>query len=110
MAVALNTFRTVTATLSTTLETIYTAPLEVSSIILMAQITNVTTTAGTVTFAHDDGVVATELLKDFAIPGNDAVAAITGKLVLESGEQVRVSANQNNKFKITLSILESANE
>jgi hypothetical protein len=110
MAVALNTFRTVTATLSTTFETIYTTPLEVSSIILMAQITNVTSTAGTVTFAHDDGVQATELLKDFAIPGNDAVAAVTGKLVLESGEQVRVSANQNNKFKIVLSILESANE
>lgn len=110
MAVALNTFRTVTATISTSLNSIYTCPDGVSAIILMAQISNVTTTPGQVTFAHDDGVQATELLKDFLMPGNDAISATTGKLVLEVGEQVKVSASDNNKFKIVLSILESANE
>lgn len=110
MAVALNTFRTATAQLTTTFSTIYTCPPEVSAIILMAQVTNVTNTAGNFTFALDDGTNVTELLKDFTLPGNDAVSAITGKLVLEVGQELKVSANTNNKFKITLSILESANE
>lgn len=110
MAVALNTFKTVTATVSTSLNTIYTCPPEVSAIILMAQISNVTNTSGRVTFAHDNGIQAAELLKDFLMPGNDAISATTGKLVLEVGDRIRVSATDNNKFKVVLSILESANE
>lgn len=110
MAVALNTFRTATAQLTQSLTTIYTCPPEVSAIILMAQITNVTNSAGDITFGMDDGTTFTELLKDFTLPGNDAVSAITGKLVLEVGQEIKVQSNLDNKFKITLSILESANE
>ena len=110
MAVALNTCKTATAQLTTTFTGIYTCPPEVSAIILMAQVSNVTTTSGSFTVALDDGSVVTELLKDFVLPGNDAVSALTGKLVLQTGQQLKISANVNNKFKITLSILESANE
>jgi len=110
MALALNTFRTVTADITNSSTVIYTAPVGVSGIILMAQITNVTTTSGSVTFSHDDGVKVTELIKDYEIPGKDAASALTGKLVLETGNKIRVLANANSKFKITLSILESANE
>jgi hypothetical protein len=110
MAIALNTFKTVTKSVTNTSTIIYTAPVGVSSIILMAQIANITNTAGEVTFIHDDGTNLTELIKDYAIPGKDAGSALTGKLVLESGQKIRVFANENGKFKITLSILESANE
>jgi hypothetical protein len=110
MAIALNTFTTVTAEITNTSSVIYTAPAGVSSIILMAQISNITNSSGEITFIYDDGITLTELLKQFSIPGNDAASALTGKLVLESGHKIRVFANENNKFKITLSILESANE
>lgn len=110
MAIALNTFKTVTAEITTTPTTIYAAPAGVSSIILMAQIANITSTSGSVTFTHESGSTLTELIKDYEIPGKDAASAITGKLVLETGNSIKVSANANSKFKITLSILESANE
>jgi hypothetical protein len=110
MAIALNTFKTVTKVVTDTSTVIYTAPVGVSSIVLMAQIANITHSSGNITFIHDDGVNLTELIKEYEIPGKDAASAITGKLVLESGNKIRIFANENNKFKITLSILESANE
>lgn len=109
MAYALNVFRTVTATLTTTMQDVYTAPDGYSAIILMAQVTNVTTTTAEATVAHKAGTTVTELIKNFEISGNDAVAATTGKLVVESGHIVQARAGANNTLKLTLSILESAN-
>jgi len=108
---ALNIFRTVTASVTTAGAIIYTAPAEYSSIILTAQLANVTTTSGTFTFSHisADELVTTELAKDFLVAGNDSSTATTGKLVLETGQKIRVSANADNKFKLVLSILESSN-
>ena len=106
---ALNVFKTVTASITTTPTTVYTAPSNYTAIILMAQITNITSTTGTVTFTHFDGTKTIHLLKDFAVPGNDAVAATVGKLVLQQTQTVQVSANANGTFELTLSILESAN-
>jgi hypothetical protein len=110
MAIALNTFKTVTEVVTDTSTVIYTAPAGVSSIILMAQISNITHSPGDVTFIHDDGTKQTELIKEYEIPGRDAASALTGKLVLEAGHKLRVFANEDDKFKVTLSILESANE
>lgn len=110
MALALNVFRTYTATATTSLTTIYTVPAGYTGIVLMAQMSNVTATSGTATVIYSKGGVDTELVKDFAIPGNDAASALTGRLVMETGGSIKVSANQNSKFKIILSILESANE
>lgn len=109
MAIALNVFKTKTAQLTSTEASIYTAPAGKSAIILMAQIANITNTTGTVTVSHFFNSTTTELLKDFPIPGNDAASAITGKLVLEEGHELKVQASANDKFKITLSILESVN-
>jgi hypothetical protein len=106
---ALNIFKTVTLNVTTTNQVIYTAPALYSGIILMAQITNISNTSGTVTFSTLVGATETELLKEFGIPGNDAASGVVGKLVLESGSSVKILGSANNKFKITLSVLESAN-
>jgi hypothetical protein len=107
---ALNVFKTVTYDITDTVDTIYTAPTGYTGIVLMAQITNVTSSSGSVTLSTFNGVSQTELIKDYLIPGNDAVSAITGKLVLEVSSSIRVQASENSKFKITLSVLESSNE
>jgi hypothetical protein len=111
MAGELNVFRTATALVTTTPTTIYTAPPDYTGIILMAQIANITSSPATVTVVHESatGSVLTELVKDFAIPGNDAASATTGKLILEEGQKLKLSASANNTFKVVLSILESAN-
>lgn len=111
MASPLNIFKTVTRTLTNSNQVIYTAPTGFTGIILMAQISNVTSTAETVTFSHFDTSesLETELVKDFPIPGNDAASVITGKLVLEDGDSVVSIASSSNSLKVVLSILESLN-
>lgn len=109
MANLLNVFKTVAAELTTTSTTLYTAPLGYTAIILMAQISNVTSTTKQVTFSHLAGVTTTELLNNFSIPGYDAVSATTGKLVLETGQSVKAFSSANSSLKIVLSILESSN-
>lgn len=109
MASPLNVFKTVTASLTTSSTTLYTAPAGYTTIVLMAQVSNITSTAKTITFSHFAGSTTTELLKDFAVPGNDAVSATTGKLVLEEGQSIRALASANSSVKVVLSILETLN-
>lgn len=110
MATALNVFKTVTHVITTTKDTIYTAPAGYTGIVLMAQITNVSATTATVLFSTFNGTTETELLKDFQVPAKDAISGTTGKLILETGHSIRVQAGANSQLKITLSILESSNE
>jgi Cu/Ag efflux protein CusF len=111
MATPLNVFRTVTVNVADSDTVIYTAPTGVTSIVLMAQCANVTDSDGKVTFSHFDTSETnqTELVKNFDIAPNDANALITGKLVVEEGDKVKVFADRNNQLKLTLSILESTN-
>jgi hypothetical protein len=106
---ALNVFKTVTANVTTTSTSIYTAPTGKTAIVLMSQFTNITTTPKEVTFLHVAGAVETELLKDFGIPGNDAVSGTVGKLVIEESQSVKASAEANSSVKMVLSILETSN-
>lgn len=111
MASPLNIFKTVTGEITSSDTIIYTAPTGFTGIILMAQVSNITSSDAVVTFSHIDSsdVVQTELVKDFTIPGNDASGLITGKLVLEDGASVKAEGAPSNSLKITLSILESLN-
>lgn len=111
MATPLNVFKTVTYSVTTTNQVVYTAPVGFTSIILMAQVANITASDETVTFSHFDtsSTVETELVKDFIIPANDAGSLLTGKLVLETGDSIKASAGANSTLKLTISILESLN-
>lgn len=110
MALALNIFKTVTTEITTVNSVIYTAPLGYSGVVLLAQIANVTNSPATVTLIYNDGVNSNELLKDFAIAGNDSTSALAGKLIIETGKTLEVSASANSTLKMTTSILETANE
>lgn len=109
MATPINTFKTVTANLITGGNTIiYTTPAITSSIILMAQVTNVANTAINVSAFHYDGTsVSTELIKSFVVPPFDAVGVLTGKLVLTAGQSFQACASANSSLKLTLSLLET---
>lgn len=111
MASPLNIFRTVTNELSETNSILYTTPSGFTGIVLMAQVSNVTSTSKEVTFSHynTSGDIETELVKELAIPGNDSTSVITGKLILEEGDSVKSFASENSSLKIVLSILESRN-
>lgn len=109
MATPINTFRTNTAALTTSLTSIYTTPAITSTIILMAQVSNVSDGPANVTAVHYDPTtdVSTELIKDFVVPPNDAVGVLVGKLVLTAGQQFYANASLNDHLKLTLSMLET---
>lgn len=110
MATQINTFKTVTANVSTIDRTVYTTPVGVTAIILMAQCTNITSNNHTVSFTHStDTGIATELLKNYTVLKNDAVGLLTGKLIVEQNNSVKIVASSNNALKLTMSVLESTN-
>jgi hypothetical protein len=124
--IPLNTFKTKTSLLSSnTTSTVYTAPIGVTSIVLMAQIANISTSTQNVTVKHyrnrrvlrdaqglgeQLGNTESILVKDFAIPKNDSASVITGKLIIEELDSIRAYAVNSGTCQLVLSILETANE
>lgn len=102
-AAPLNTFKSVTADLTTTEEILYTAPAQTTSIVILAQVSAVTNVSANVTFLSSN----TEIVDEFEIPGHDAASLLDGKLVVETGESISAFASANNRLKLTLSILET---
>lgn len=113
MALPLNVYKTITAIVPTSTVGIYTAPVGYSSVILLAQAANIDTSTHTVSFSHRRSrvgiAVTTEILKDFPIEGNDTSTLLGGKLVLESGDSLTISASDGTNIKFIGSILETLN-
>lgn len=123
----LNVFKTKTAILTTnTTATVYTAPVGTTAIVLMANAANISTdTTHLITFSHyrnlpvlpdtqgnggQTGDTITEQVRDFPIPSNNAASMLQGKLIIESLDSIVAYADSENAIKLTLSILETANQ
>ena len=109
MALPLNVFKTVNVVASTSATEIYTAPVGYTGVVLLAQAANVDSISHDVTFSHKRSSTVTELTKDTPIPGNDALAMVTGRLVLEAGDKLVLSASDGTNVKVTVSLLETLN-
>jgi len=121
----LNTFKTKTAVLGSNTGTfVYTTPVGVTSIILMANVSNGSSTIQNVSLAHyrnlpvladsqgnggQTGNVITEVVKNFALPPNDSANLLSGKLIVESLDSIIAYTAVPNNCKLILSILETAN-
>ena len=123
--IPLNTFKTKTSLLTTsTTATVYTAPIGTTAIILMTQVTNISTVTQYVNFGHyrrlavlpdaqgnggQPGNTYTPMVVNFAVPKNNATNVTVGKVIVESLDSVRAFATHPNGLQITLSVLETAN-
>jgi len=108
--IPLNTFRTITAPVTAVANTVYTCPAGVTTVVLLAQVSNIhATNTVKVTAHHIRGATATSLLSNAEVPIEDAINMLTGKLVLEVGDSFRISADANSSAEMVLSILETAN-
>jgi hypothetical protein len=121
----LNKFLTKTAVLSTSTTTnVYTSPIGITSIVLMSQVANLTTETQYVSFQHfryktvlpdaqgfggQTGNTPSTLVKEYAIPANDAGTPLTGKLIIEELDGVRAYATNSGTMQLILSILQTAN-
>jgi hypothetical protein len=115
MALALNIFKTITSVGSTNTVGIYTAPVGYTGVVLLAQATNVGSNTQIVSLSHQrtnkrTGIaVTTELLKSYPISSSDSANLLSGKLVLESSDVLKLSASNNTDIKFVSSILETLN-
>lgn len=109
MASQVNTFKTVTANITTANTIVYTTPFGVTSIILMAQVANITQNNHNVSFTHVAGASKTELLKNYVVLKNDAVGLLTGKLIVEQNNSVEIEGSSNSALRLTMSVLETTN-
>jgi hypothetical protein len=123
--IPLNTFKTKTATLTTsTSATIYTAPIGTTAIILMTQVTNITSSTAAVSFGHyrrlavlpdaqgnggQPGNTFTPLILNYRIPARNAASLANGKMIIESLDSVRAWTDAPGTMQVTLSVLETAN-
>jgi hypothetical protein len=113
MALALNVFKTITKVASTNAVGIYTAPVGYTGVVLLAQTANIGNNTETVSFSHQRTIagiaVTTEILKNYPIPTNDTANLLSGKLVVESGDVLVLSASSGTNIKFLGSILETLN-
>lgn len=109
MPAALNTFRTITANVTTTANTIYTAPTGYTTVVLLAQVSNTTNALLTVSSNHLRGGVPTALVANAQVPVSDAINLLSGKLVLATADGINVVSNVATGAQCILSILETAN-
>tara|TARA_X000000368_G_scaffold41651_1_gene30055 strand:+ start:1066 stop:1407 length:342 start_codon:yes stop_codon:yes gene_type:complete len=113
MALPLNVFQTITYVAPGSPVGIYTAPVGYSGVILGCQATNVDSTSHTVSLDHvrsRTGIaVTTEIVKQMPIQGHDTMNLTSGKIVLETGDELKLSASNPNHVKFIGSILETLN-
>ena len=106
---ALNKFQTVTFQVTTAEQTVYTAPTGYTAIVLYAHIANFGTSDSTVTMKHIRSSTETEIIKGANVPIAEAFVPMSGKLVLETNDSIKISSQKNNTLKVILSLLETAN-
>jgi hypothetical protein len=115
MALPLNVYKTITAIATTNPVGIYTAPVGYSSVVLLAQVSNISQfDTYTVNFAHTRrtlGIaVTTELAPNMPIPASDSLPLVSGKLILQASDSITFSSNDSgNNIKLVLSVLETLN-
>ena len=112
-AVALNTFKTIRHVVTTNNVGIYTAPIGVASIILFAQATYVSSDDSVkfVTLSHvrpEDDIPDFQIVDNGPVFPNDALNLLSGRLVLETNDELKVQGNTTGDVKVVISILETA--
>jgi len=109
-AIPLNTFKTTTLNLTTTPTAVYTTPTGVTTVVLLAQVSNINTTSSiTVSADFVRNSSNTSIIKNTIIPVNDAASLLTGKLILQTGDSFSANCNINSSGQLILSYLETAN-
>lgn len=109
MAIAINIFKTITANVTTASTSVYTAPIGYTTVILMAQVSNIGNALLTVSADHVRSTATTNIITSAPLPTSDAISLVAGKLILQTGDSIAVSASANDSAQMLLSILETAN-
>ena len=107
----LNKFRLLNQVLNSGSNMIYSQSLDVSTIVLSSQITNVTSSIQLIdVYVVKSGSLAqATLLKSGSIPPNESMNPLAGKLVIERGDSLYIRTAYSGSLESALSVLENAN-
>jgi hypothetical protein len=107
MSGALNLFKTTLANITTTTTTVYTPPLGYATVVLLAQVSN--TGSGTIQVSASirRSSSSTYLIQNYSIPVDDAASVLTGRLILQYGDELQLSSSDNTSAQLVLSYLET---
>ena len=107
MSGALNLFRTTLADVTTSTTTVYTPPLGYATVVLMAQVSN----TGNATIQISADILrlgnTTSLISGASVPTNDAASVLTGRLILQYGDQLQFTSSDDTSGQLVLSYLET---
>lgn len=109
-AAAVNVFKTITHNVGITTVGIYTAPVGYTGVVLLSQVTNTGPDTETISFGYErSNGDRTPIVNDIAIPTNDSVNLLPGKLVVESGDKITMIGSTTSGLKFISSVLETSN-
>ena len=110
MALPLNKFRLLTKNLISGSNTIYQENLDVATILLSCQVTNLSVSTQTVDVAIAKSGSASQitLLKGSVIPVNESLNPLAGKIVLEKNDAFIIKTSSSGSLDVVLSVLENA--
>jgi hypothetical protein len=114
-AVALNRFKTIRKDITSSQVGIYTCPVGVAAIVILAHVTNLTSDSTVQVTAWHSRLSENPEDYKFAngayVPPNDSVNLVPdGRLALETNDVIKVQATEDSKLNIVLSILETAKQ
>jgi hypothetical protein len=110
LQIPLNSFKTTTANVTTSSTTVYTTPAGVTTVVLLAQVSNIHASESvSISANHIRGSNLTSIIKNTVIPTTDATNLLLGKLILQTGDSLSIIADANNRAQLLLSYLETAN-
>lgn len=110
MALPLNVYKRLVGIVSTSPQTIYTAPVGYTGVVLLAQVANLSLNTERVLFSLvEPNSTVIEILPNSPVSSEDVVKLFTGKLFVTSGDSLRLSGTNGSQMKYAFSILETLN-
>jgi hypothetical protein len=109
-ALPLNKFRLITANLVSGSNIIYQENIDVASILLSCQITNIANSLQScdVAIEKSGSNAQINLLKDGIIPINESLNPLAGKIVLEKNDAFIIKTTSSGSLDVVLSVLENS--
>lgn len=108
--IPINTFKLIPKDLNGGENTIYTTPAAVSAIILSLHIANSSAFDQRASVRLVSGSVTVTILNEAIIPAKETLNPFSGRVVLETGNSLVVSASNSSVIQTALSILENSND
>jgi hypothetical protein len=110
MALPLNKFRLITANLISGSNIIYQENIDVATILLSCQITNIIGSTQTCDIAiqKSGSLSQINLLKNGIIPVDESLNPLAGKIVLEKNDAFVIKTSVSGSLDVVLSVLENA--